>query len=88
MAPAVVMAVMFVQLAASDMSLLLAARTFNQGFATVEYVSAALVDLDLHSLDKIDDFNAADFEKAALARIQKQFRAALQPLKPDAPLPF
>jgi phosphomannomutase/phosphoglucomutase len=26
--------------------------------------------------------------KAALARIQEEFRAALQPLKPDAPLPF
>ncbi len=28
---------------------LLATRTFNQGFATVEYTSCALVDLDLHS---------------------------------------
>ena len=27
---------------------LLAARTFNQGFATVEYVASALVDLDFH----------------------------------------
>ena len=27
---------------------LLAARTFNQGFATVEYVASALVDLDIH----------------------------------------
>ena len=26
----------------------LAARTFNQGFATVEYVASALVDLDFH----------------------------------------
>jgi phosphomannomutase/phosphoglucomutase len=26
--------------------------------------------------------------KEALARIQGEFRAALQPLKPDAPLPF
>ncbi len=26
--------------------------------------------------------------QAALARIQQEFRAALQPLKPDAPLPF
>ena len=29
---------------------LLATRTFNQGFATVEYTACALVDLDLHSL--------------------------------------
>jgi peptidyl-dipeptidase Dcp len=48
---------------------LLAARTFNQGFATVEYVSSALVDLDFHSLDKTDNLDVADFEKAALARI-------------------
>ena len=27
---------------------LLAARTFNQGFATVEYLGSALVDLDFH----------------------------------------
>ena len=26
--------------------------------------------------------------KAALARIQEEFRAALEPLKPGAPLPF
>ena len=31
------------------MQRLLAARTFNQGFATVEYVACALVDLDFHS---------------------------------------
>ena len=30
------------------MQRLLAARTFNQGFATVEYVSSALVDLEMH----------------------------------------
>ena len=29
---------------------LLATRTFNQGFATVEYTSCALVDLDIHGL--------------------------------------
>jgi len=29
---------------------LLAARNFNMGFATVEYVASALVDLDFHSL--------------------------------------
>jgi len=50
---------------------LLAARTFNQGFATVEYVSSALVDLELHSegtaLGSKFDINA--FEQSALARI-------------------
>ncbi len=33
----------------------LAARRFNQGFATVEYTSSALVDLDLHLLPSTDD---------------------------------
>ena len=29
-----------------------AARAFNQGFATVEYVASAIVDLDFHALDR------------------------------------
>jgi peptidyl-dipeptidase Dcp len=48
----------------------------------VEYVSAALVDLDLHSLDKVEDFNAADFEKAALARIQMPEEIAMRHRSP------
>ena len=52
---------------------LLAARTFNQGFATVEYVSSALVDLELHSQSSDaevgSDFNIDGFEERALARI-------------------
>ena len=44
------------------------AQTFNQGFATVEYLAAALVDMMLHmDPDGIVDPNA--FEKAALAKI-------------------
>jgi peptidyl-dipeptidase Dcp len=58
---------------------LIAARTFNQGWATVEYVSSALLDLDIHlqaaaqagdakpSGVKTFDINA--FENDALARI-------------------
>jgi peptidyl-dipeptidase Dcp len=49
---------------------LLAARNFNRGFATVEYVACALVDLDFHALsaaaEKIDP---ASFEADALGRI-------------------
>ena len=45
----------------------LAARTFNQGFATVEYTASALVDLDLHLAAETPDVVA--FEKAALERI-------------------
>jgi peptidyl-dipeptidase Dcp len=48
---------------------LLAARRFNQGFATVEYASSALVDLDLHLLPSADDVDVVAFEKAALTRI-------------------
>jgi peptidyl-dipeptidase Dcp len=53
---------------------LVAARTFNQGCATVEYVASALVDLDLHSQPASADFdpNTFDisaFERDALARI-------------------
>ena len=48
---------------------LLVARTFNQGFATVEYVASALVDLDIHSQASADGFDIGAFEKASLDRI-------------------
>jgi peptidyl-dipeptidase Dcp len=45
-----------------------AAETFNQGFATVEYLSSAIVDMKLHTMaDGAVDPDA--FEKAALAEI-------------------
>jgi peptidyl-dipeptidase Dcp len=47
----------------------LAARRFNQGFATVEYTSSALVDLDLHLLPSAEDLDVVAFEKAALEKI-------------------
>jgi peptidyl-dipeptidase Dcp len=52
----------------------IAARTFNQGCATVEYVASALVDLDLHSrpahdASKADGLDIGAFERAALAKI-------------------
>lgn len=41
---------------------------FNQGYATIEYLSAAIVDMDLHTrAEAIDD--VAAFERDALARI-------------------
>ena len=46
-----------------------AAQTFNQGFATVEYTSSALVDLAFHSLDKPGEIDPIAFEAAELARI-------------------
>ena len=45
------------------------AQTFNQGFATVEYTSSALVDLAFHSLESAEGLDPLAFEKAELARI-------------------
>jgi peptidyl-dipeptidase Dcp len=47
----------------------LAARTFNQGCATVEYVASALVDLDFHSQADVENFDVDAFERTALDRI-------------------
>jgi peptidyl-dipeptidase Dcp len=46
-----------------------AARNFNQGFATVEYLASAIVDLDLHTLADPAGLDVDAFEKEALARI-------------------
>ena len=46
----------------------LAARQFNQGFATIEYTASALVDLDLHLLETADDLDVLAREKAVLDR--------------------
>ncbi len=48
---------------------LVAARNFNKGFATVEYLACAFVDLDIHSLDEPGDIDSTSFERTALARI-------------------
>jgi peptidyl-dipeptidase Dcp len=48
---------------------LVAARNFDQGFATVEYVASAIVDLDFHSLPSPETIDPAAFESEALARI-------------------
>ena len=47
----------------------LAARTFDQGFATVEYVASALVDLAFHQAPEPDKVDPAAFEAEVLARI-------------------
>jgi peptidyl-dipeptidase Dcp len=48
---------------------LLAARNFNKGFATVEYIACAAVDLDLHSLTQPAEIDPAAFEADALSRL-------------------
>ncbi len=57
---------------------LIAARTFNQGFATVEYVASALVDLDLHLEPRLENFDVNAFESDALARIGMPAEIALR----------
>jgi peptidyl-dipeptidase Dcp len=51
------------------MQRVIASRNFNQGFATVEYVASALVDLDLHLLPSADNIDVKDFERETLAKI-------------------
>ena len=49
-----------------------AARNFNQGFATVEYCSSAIVDLDFHLLEAeevTEHFDPIAFERRVLDRI-------------------
>jgi peptidyl-dipeptidase Dcp len=46
-----------------------ASRTFNQGFATTEYVASALVDMDLHALEHVETLDVDAFEGTTLARI-------------------
>jgi len=48
---------------------LLATRTFNQGFATVEYTACALVDLDIHALPDAAKLDVSQFERDDLERI-------------------
>ena len=45
---------------------ILESRKFNQGFATVEYVASALVDLEFHLLPSADPLDIGAFERASL----------------------
>jgi peptidyl-dipeptidase Dcp len=46
-----------------------AARNFNQGFKSVEYLAAAIVDLDLHVLSNAKRIDVDEFEREVLKRI-------------------
>jgi peptidyl-dipeptidase Dcp len=50
------------------MGRLLAARTFNEGFATVEYTASALIDLELHRDPHPENLDPDRFEREFLAR--------------------
>jgi peptidyl-dipeptidase Dcp len=45
------------------------ARNFNMGFATVEYLASALVDLDLHTREAVGDLDVEAAERETLERI-------------------
>jgi peptidyl-dipeptidase Dcp len=47
---------------------LLAARTFNQGFATVEYTASAMLDMELHRDPHPEALDPEEFERDFLAR--------------------
>jgi peptidyl-dipeptidase Dcp len=51
------------------MQRVLASRNFNQGFATVEYVASAMVDLELHLLPSADNLDVKGFESEILDKI-------------------
>jgi peptidyl-dipeptidase Dcp len=48
---------------------LLAARTFNQGFASVEYTASAILDMKLHAHPAPETLDIAAFEREVLAEI-------------------
>ena len=56
----------------------LRSRTFNQGFATVEYTACALVDLDFHALHEPGELDVIKFEKDSLAAIQMPAEIAMR----------
>ncbi|HUH85455.1 MAG TPA: M3 family metallopeptidase [Stellaceae bacterium] len=56
----------------------LAARNFNQGFATVEYTAAALIDLEFHRRRGTEPLDLSRFEHEFLARIGMPAEIALR----------
>lgn len=44
-------------------------KHFNQGFATVEFLAAAILDMDFHTLEKADNLDVLAFEDASMKRI-------------------
>jgi len=45
------------------------ARSFNQGFATIEFTACALLDMLFHQVEDYDDFDVSAFEAEALDRL-------------------
>jgi peptidyl-dipeptidase Dcp len=57
---------------------LLESRTLNQGFATVEYTAAALLDLDFHRHPTPDMIDVDQFERDALAAVKMPAEIAIR----------
>jgi len=57
---------------------LLAAKNFDKGCDTLEYIASAMVDLDLHLLQSADDLDVGAFEKATLERMQMPEEIAMR----------
>jgi len=49
---------------------MIAARNFNQGFATVEFLASAFVDMDFHALERAEDIDPSKKEASTLAEIE------------------
>lgn len=47
----------------------IAARNFNQGFTTVEFLGSAFVDMDFHEIETAKEIDAGTFEKASAEKI-------------------
>jgi peptidyl-dipeptidase Dcp len=45
------------------------AKSFNQGFATIEYTACALLDMLLHQVEDYENFDITKFEKEELDRV-------------------
>ncbi len=48
---------------------IMAAGHFNQGFATVEYLATAFIDMDYHTLEQQKDLHPIEFEDRSMERI-------------------
>ncbi|HEY0106591.1 MAG TPA: M3 family metallopeptidase [Rhizomicrobium sp.] len=59
-----------------------AARNFNQGFSTVEYLASAFVDLDYHTRDDAASREPRGFQAEALARIGMPEEIAMRHASP------
>ena len=61
---------------------LIAARNFDQGFATVEFLASAFVDLDFHSLASAPAIDPTAFEEQSLVRIRMPDEIAMRHRSP------